>query len=713
VTSGDDVARAQRELALQGSDTYSKETLARVGESLGADYVVAGSYVALGTGDETRLRFDVRVQDARSGETITAISESGAESDLLAMVSSAGTKLRGAFGQGSLDTARAAGLAASRPQNPEVVRLYAEGISLLRDFDALGAKSRLEQAATIEPDFALAHGALAEAWSTLGYDARAAEQAQRAFELSKTLGREESLAIEGRLRAIRKEWKKAADVYAVLHGFVPDDLEYGIRLAEARATAGDQAGASEAIRDLRALEAPLSSDPRIDIAEADCARARGDRSAVARLAMAAVEKGKARGATLLVARAQLLLGWAQRVASEYAEAIATLESARSAYAKHGDAGGAALADVQAGIAMFYMGDFEHARARFEPAKVMCTRIGWRSCEASILNSLAAIAWVEGRYADGQKHLEEGRAIALETADKRAELMARANIAQLEIYRGLSSDGFEHAAAVIEELNAGTASDVLPAAQIASAIARLQQGRIGEGRALLLEAVTNARKASNPRSEAEALSKLAVAHFFDGELDKAAEDLESAAALQRRMREKAAEADSLTRLAAVRIAQGRLDEADRILPAARRTLSEQKFLYDWVYASNVTIELALARGKPHEALLTVREIHERAPWIEKPSLRIRLAVTEARILTALGRREEAIGLLEEAGRDADRIDLPLESLGAALALAELQLADPATRKRGVATAQRAKARAAALGLSYFDHKAGQLLAGSSL
>ncbi|MBI2214109.1 MAG: protein kinase [Acidobacteria bacterium] len=709
--SGEEIARARHELALEGSDTYSKETLERIRESLSADYVVAGSYVALGTGETTRLRFDLRVQDARSGETITAISESGSETELLAMVASAGTKIRGVFGQGALDTERAAGLAATRPQSPEVIRFYAEGLALLRDFDALGAKERLEKAVALEPDFALAHSSLAEAWSTLGYDKRAVEQAQRALDLSKTLGREDSLAIEGRLRAMQKDWKKAGKVYSVLHGFVPDDLEYGMRLAEARAMAGDLAGARDAIRDLRSLPLPLSADPRIDIADAEVARVRLDGVAVAHLSKVAIDKGTLRGATLLVARSQVLLGWALRLAGRYDDALQTLEAAKATYGKSGDVGRVALAEMQIGVVHFYAGNFASARGRFDGAKATCSRIGWRSCEASVLNSLAGMAWIEGRYADAEKSLREGFAISQETSDKLAELIARQNIAELEVYRGRSQDAWTHSMEVLEAIKAGTGAYLSAAAHISAGTARLQQGRIVEARTELETAIKEAIGSSNTLHEAEARSKLAIVHFYDDELEKAAAELERSVALQRQRGEKAAEADGLTRLAGVRLAEHKFDAVAQIIPAARKTLADQHVLYDWAYASIVTAELALARGKVDEAIVAVREIRRDAPRIEKPALRIRVAVTEARVLAAEGRRNEATSTLTAAINEAEALDLPLDLIAAQLALGELQLAAPSTKARGVATVERAQARARKLGLRYYEQRAAELLSGS--
>jgi len=84
-----------------------------------------------------------------------------------------------------------------------------------------------------------------------------------------------------------------------------------------------------------------------------------------------------------------------------------------------------------------------------------------------------------------------------------------------------------------------------------------------------------------------------------------------------------------------------------------------------------------------------------------------------VLAATGKRNEALSMLGAAIAEGERLDLPMESLGAALTLGELQLAEPATKARGVATVERARARARALGMKYFDHKAEQLLAGSSL
>ncbi len=65
-------ARAKVELSLPDADSFSPGTLARIRKNLGADFVVTGSYLDLGEpggGPPRRLRLDLHLQDAATGET--------------------------------------------------------------------------------------------------------------------------------------------------------------------------------------------------------------------------------------------------------------------------------------------------------------------------------------------------------------------------------------------------------------------------------------------------------------------------------------------------------------------------------------------------------------------------------------------------------------------------------------------------------------------
>ena len=110
----------------------SAETLANLRSDLNADEIVLGSYVTLAAPGGERIRVDLLVQDARSGDTVASVSETGSESDLFTLVSSAGQQLRGKLGLAGRTAAEAAVVKASLPANPDATRLYAEGLDRLR-----------------------------------------------------------------------------------------------------------------------------------------------------------------------------------------------------------------------------------------------------------------------------------------------------------------------------------------------------------------------------------------------------------------------------------------------------------------------------------------------------------------------------------------------------------------------------------------------------
>ena len=64
----------------------------------------------------------------------------------------------------------------------------------MRVFEGKAARDLLQKALQLEPKFALSHAAMAMAWASLGYDAKANAEARKAFELSEGLSREERAA---------------------------------------------------------------------------------------------------------------------------------------------------------------------------------------------------------------------------------------------------------------------------------------------------------------------------------------------------------------------------------------------------------------------------------------------------------------------------------------------------------------------------------------
>jgi hypothetical protein len=91
---------------------------------------------------------------------------------------------------------------------------------------------------------------------------------RQAYELSSNLSREERLVAEGRYRAIDHEHEKSIEIYRTLFTLFPDNLDYGLKLAEEQSRGGKGHDALATIELLRKLGPRASEDPRIELEEA-------------------------------------------------------------------------------------------------------------------------------------------------------------------------------------------------------------------------------------------------------------------------------------------------------------------------------------------------------------------------------------------------------------------------------------------------------------
>src|SRR5271155_3139965 len=302
---GEDVARVKRELPLPDEDSLAKATLERLRINPGADVVVLGSYTPLSGSGDKRIRLDVRVQDTVRGETISEQSFTGSEANLFELATQAGQALRQSLGIGSASTQASLQARAALPSNQEAVRFYAEGQERLWAFDYIHARDLLAKAVAADPTYPLAHAALADAWFHLGYASKARAEIERARTLSGHLGPEDRLLIDGQFYATIQDRTRAIDAYRQLFTQFPDNLDYGLRLADEQRWVSPT-DALHTLDTLRHLPLPSSDDPRLDYMEArswvntDVVKARA-------AARHAIEKGNAQGLQLFVARAYGIL----------------------------------------------------------------------------------------------------------------------------------------------------------------------------------------------------------------------------------------------------------------------------------------------------------------------------------------------------------------------------------------------------------------------
>jgi serine/threonine protein kinase/Tfp pilus assembly protein PilF len=696
---------------LAAADMFSRETLERIRRNLGADLVLLGSYLAQGQKAGDKLRLDLRVQDTVSGETIVSVSEDGSETELSELVSRAGARLREKLGLNELSAVEKVAARTSLPSNAVAARFYAEGLAKLRLFDALGARDLLEKAIAAQPDYPLAHFALADAWSLLGYDEKATAAAKDAFDLSATLLQEERLSVEARYREITNEWKLAVELYSRLQGFYPDNLEYGLRLADAQTAFGQGRESLVTVEALRRLAPPASEDLRIDLTEAEAARSLADYRRQQAAANRAAAKAKQNGARLLLADARLVEGGAFRSLGEAEKAKAAFEEARAIYSTAGDQRGVgesiyslaatlheqgdvarakklytdALAiDLQTGnkrgIAkkkqlignvLYDQGDYPEARVYYEQSLQMSREIGDKAGMAVSLNSIGNSIYSLD-LPQARKRFEDSAAIYREIGDRSGLARAVNNIAAvLEDLKDLEGARKNYAEAMDLFEQGGDKAGAAGAAMNVGEIL-YYQGRLTEAQRLLEEAVTATREVGKKSWVAHALIRVAEVLQAEGKLGEARAKDQEALAIRQELGEKEAIGESWVALGQLSVEEGQPEKALIAARQATEIFRTLKGVLADASAQNVAAQALLAQGKIAEARLAINEAMALVTKGHDLDAKFPIAITAGRVSAASAQFSEARKILNSTFADASRYGYLGYVLESRLALAEIGL-----------------------------------------
>ena len=684
--SGENVARAKLELALNDAESLAGDTLARIRKNLGTDFVVLGSYVSLGKETGGQIRLDVRVQDAASGETLASLAQTGTESNFLDLVSQTGSKLRERLGVGELSAAQAGGARASLPSSSEGARLYAEGLARLRVFDALGARDLLEKAVAADPQYPMDHAALAASWSTLGYDGKAREQARKAFDLSGNLWREDRLAVEGRYRETVREWDKAVEIYRTLWGFFPDNLEYGLRLAAVELAAGSRKDSLATAESLRKLPTPASEDARIDLALARAAGSLSDYKREQASAESASRKADAAGARLLAAEARLSRGDAAASLGDPKRAVVLFEEARQTSAAAGDRGGVARALQRIGTNAYRQGDLKEARAFIEQALAICRESGNEGGEASALNDLANIAGDAGDNGESKRIHERVLELQRRLGNQRGVAGSLGNIASILQYQGDMAGSLrkhEESLVILRELGekSAIAVEVNNTGRVLAT-----QGDLHGAQKMFEEALSLKKQIGNRSSMSFTLRDLGELAATQGDFAAAHRFLQESLSIREELAQAVRAAETRVSLAGLANEEGKPREAETLARSCAEVLAKEGLRDEQATALAALAEALAAQGKLAEARKEISAA--RAVSAKSDTLYVRFAVR-----LAAGRVDLKAGHFPDAGRElraaleeARRGGMYGEALEARLALALTDL------RSGKASAGRARLEA---------------------
>jgi eukaryotic-like serine/threonine-protein kinase len=630
MVSAEDIARVKHDLPPTGEGTLAKGTLERLRQNPGADVVVTGSYTPLPGKDERRIRLDLRVQDTADGETIAEEAITGDRNDLFALAAQAGSRLRRRLGLTANSFGDANQARVALPSDQRSARLYVEGRAKLWAFDFLGARDLLLKAVAADSEFPLAHSALSEAWWHLGYQMKARAEAQRARELSQDLPEEDRFLIEGQYWRAMGDWPKTVQAYRTLFQLFPDSLDYGLLLATAE-IGFQPAAALQTLATLRRLPAPAGKDARIDMTEAsaligeDLIKARAT-------AKSAIEKGRAQGRPVLVARTYgFLCQQGVGIGVSMDEAAGECELARKSAEATGDRNGAAMMSTDLAGLDYQRGDLARSREMFLAAVKEFQEVGNLDGLATAMSNLGATRLMQGDLKEARKWMEDSIPNYEAVEDKDGIALSLDGLGDFFRFSGdlqQAETKYRMAGATAHEI------------QDNSAMAYVLTGQ-GD---LLMDR---------------------------GDLDGARKSYEQALAIRAKVGERQNEGESQAALARVWIEEGRFVDAANSLRQWKEQFQEERQADDELAASAGLIEALLAQGKQSDARIEMERSQGLAATSQNILERLRFELASARVLLASDHPESAKHPLEQVLKEARDHGLVGVELEAMLTAAELE------------------------------------------
>lgn len=668
--SGEDVARMKANLSLPETDGYGNETLQKLHKSLGADVVVFGSYIVLGDG---QIRLDLRLQDAQRGVNLASLSEKGSESQIDTLASQAGVQLRDKLGVAPVSPAESIAIKAALPTTPEATRLYAEGIAKLRTFDNIAARDLLLKAVLADPNFALAHSALASAYSALGYDSKALQSARNAFELSTNISREDRLLIEARYREADKEWDHAVEKYRILFGFFPDNLEYGLFLTSAQIKAGNAKDALATLESVRQLPSPLREDLRIDLKTAEAYLSLGDFAKTHNSASSSAERARQLNTKLILADSLLLSAMASESSNQLPQAMTEVEEAQKIYSAAGNRNGEAKSlEVRANI-LADKSDLSGALGSYREELATAREIGNRRLEASALNNMALVLKSQGDSEQARLMWKQSLLVFHDISDKSNAAEVLINLGGLSLEEGdlaAAKKTYLQAVSISQEVNdqSGVSTATTGIATVLDA-----QGDLTGAKTMLDRAIQIDLSSGMKTAPSDKLISLGDVLRHQGNLSLASKTYRDALSQSRESGDKSNAAYALMGLGEVALDTADLNEATKNYNEALATWIELGEKRNVAVTQLAQAKLAIEDGHSADALAPVNSALEQFRTFRSRDEELAASVVLARAFLLQGKISEATRELSAAAGPASKSQSPARKIEFAMATARVEAA----------------------------------------
>jgi eukaryotic-like serine/threonine-protein kinase len=697
------VDEMRRDLGLTTiAENPSKQELSQIAKYLGCDDVLTGSYRTEGDKPADKINWNIHLVRASSGESIASFPQFGPRSGINEMATRAGRLIRTELGV-TLTYQEEQRLDSSLSANPDAMAQFAKARDELRRFDFKNGIKSLERSIAADPKFVKARVALAGAWSDLGFESKAQEEAKRALDDSAKMSAEGKGLVAGRYYEAMHDWPKAMEQYSSLWQLYSDSPEYGLLLAASQISGGKPKNALVTLAQVRNLRLPAESSARADLIEADAHEMLSEFDRQLAAATTAATKAEALNARSLLARARIQQCGALLNGGKTDAAKATCDDAQKLNQGMGDTLGTARATNEVANAYWKSGDFTKAGPLYEQALGLAQTIGDKRDEAGALNNLANIRDTQGDEAGAVHAYQQSIAVARERGSLRDEALAQQMLGVILYVQGKRKEGeaaFQQAIQIARRIGDRQAE---ARALNSRCSVLLNASEIQEARKSCEQALQLRRTMDDQSAVASSLAATGDVELTEGDLTVAEQNYSEALRIQERLGLKADAALTRVWLATLALESGNFDEGRKFAEDAASELASEKDNQNEGYARAVLAEILLANGNVPGANGELENLRRLAQSTNDRSLRSQETLIRAKIDLKTGNTDVAIRSLEALAEVTRKSGSLSDALDARVALGEAQLKAGHTaegRKTLASAAQEAKSK----GLGLIQKKA---------
>jgi tetratricopeptide (TPR) repeat protein/tRNA A-37 threonylcarbamoyl transferase component Bud32 len=487
-----------QDLQIAPNATLAPQELARVADFTNARRVLWGQYTRFGDA----IRIDATLQDLDRNQSVPLNALAPNEVSLLTAIGQLSDAVRENLARGSADMLSELKATSWKPSTGsfEALRLYNEGARLSEEGTYQQAQKAFDAAIKQDGNFALAYSGLARTYATLGYDAEAVQNSNRAMSLSDALPPYEKYLISANHYRIVNDAPKAIEAYENLVKAAPNSATIQFDLGGLYEQSGDLDKARVHFAKVVELDPKfvegLLALGRVDIKRGHPQDALTSLNAALTLAIQ-LNHDEAR------ANIQQAVGVAYKRLDRLDEALRNYQESLAIKERLGNKRGMAASLSEIGQIQERQGKLREAEQTYQSALKLQREIGDKAGVATSLLTLGTLLNESlGRPDDALPYFQEALQLRREAGNPAGEAMVLNNIGNVYLAKGQYSEAqtyFERTLELREKAN-------VRASDLADTLHNLgetlsKEGRYDQALARYLRAIDLRRNSGDKRGAA--------------------------------------------------------------------------------------------------------------------------------------------------------------------------------------------------------------------